>query len=79
MAPPTRRHFVGTSLTAAAAGCLAPVLGAAFPRGTRQGRPNLLVVFPDQMRAQIRAVEDAGLTEWLFWNPNSLYPTAAFQ
>jgi len=34
---------------------------------------------PDQMRAQIRAVEDAGLTEWLFWNPNSLYPTAAFQ
>jgi hypothetical protein len=34
---------------------------------------------PDQMRAQIQAVEDAGLAEWLFWNPNSLYPTAAFQ
>lgn len=34
---------------------------------------------PDEMRAQIRAVEDAGLVEWLFWNPNSTYPTAAFR
>jgi hypothetical protein len=33
---------------------------------------------PDQMRAQIRAVEDAGLSGWLFWNPNSVYPEDAF-
>lgn len=33
----------------------------------------------DEMLAQIRAVEDAGLSEWLFWHPNSVYPRAAFQ
>jgi hypothetical protein len=27
---------------------------------------------------QIRAVEDAGLDEWLFWHPESEYPTGAF-
>ncbi len=32
----------------------------------------------DQMRAQIEAVEDAGLTEWLFWNPDSVYPDGVF-
>ncbi|MEQ1855324.1 MAG: putative glycoside hydrolase [Longimicrobiales bacterium] len=28
-----------------------------------------------QLLDQIRAVEDAGLAEWLFWNPGSVYPT----
>jgi hypothetical protein len=32
----------------------------------------------DQMRAQIQAVEDAGLTEWFFWNPDSRYPAGLF-
>ncbi|MCH1571463.1 MAG: putative glycoside hydrolase, partial [Longimicrobiales bacterium] len=32
-----------------------------------------------EMKAQIQAVEDAGLFEWLFWNPNSIYPRSAFQ
>lgn len=27
-----------------------------------------------QMLDQIRAVEDAGLEEWLFWNPDGVYP-----
>jgi hypothetical protein len=31
-----------------------------------------------QIQDQIRAVEDAGLTEWLLWNPDSVYPTGAF-
>ena len=33
---------------------------------------------PDEMLEQIRAVEDAGLSEWLFWNPASVYPTGVF-
>ena len=33
---------------------------------------------PEEMREQIRAVEDAGLDEWLFWNPGSWYPAEAF-
>ena len=33
---------------------------------------------PAEMRAQIRAVEDAGLEEWLFWHPGSVYPSEAF-
>ena len=31
------------------------------------------------MQAQMQAVEDAGLQEWLFWNPNSVYPVEAFR
>lgn len=31
-----------------------------------------------EMLAQIQAVEDAGLTEWLFWNPDSVYPDDVF-
>ncbi len=31
-----------------------------------------------QIQDQIRAVEDAGLDEWLFWNPGSVYPTGVF-
>lgn len=33
----------------------------------------------DEMQAQIQAVEDAGLQEWLFWNPDSEYPVEAFR
>jgi hypothetical protein len=33
---------------------------------------------PDQMHDQMQAVEDAGLEEWLFWNPASLYPAGVF-
>lgn len=33
---------------------------------------------PGQIRDQIRAVEDAGLDEWLFWNRDSVYPAEAF-
>lgn len=31
-----------------------------------------------QVRDQIRAVEDAGLEEWFVWNPDSRYPTGVF-
>ena len=31
-----------------------------------------------QIQDQIRAVEDAGLAEWLFWHPESEYPAGAF-
>ncbi len=34
---------------------------------------------PGEMRAQIQAVADAGLEEWLFWNPDSQYPADAFR
>ncbi|MDX1493725.1 MAG: putative glycoside hydrolase, partial [Longimicrobiales bacterium] len=33
----------------------------------------------EEMRAQIQAVEDAGLEEWLFWNPDAVYPEKAFR
>jgi len=33
---------------------------------------------PEEMLDQIRAVEDAGLEEWLFWNPGSTYPEGVF-
>jgi hypothetical protein len=33
---------------------------------------------PDQMHVQMQAVADAGLQEWLFWNPESLYPAGVF-
>lgn len=33
---------------------------------------------PEQIRDQIRAVEDAGLEEWLLWNPDSIYPVGVF-
>ena len=33
---------------------------------------------PQQIRDQIRAVEDSGLKEWLLWNPESIYPAGAF-
>ncbi|MFO7892416.1 MAG: putative glycoside hydrolase, partial [Longimicrobiales bacterium] len=33
---------------------------------------------PMHVRAQIDAVYDAGLTEWLLWNPGVRYPAEAF-
>jgi arylsulfatase A-like enzyme len=48
----TRREFIKTSVAAAATGALLPAIsgcaGSKFP----SRRPNLLFVFPDQMRAQ---------------------------
>lgn len=32
---------------------------------------------PEYVRAQIRAVYDAGLTEWILWNPGARYTAAA--
>jgi len=32
-----------------------------------------------EVRAQIRAVEDLGLTDWAFWNASGRYPAAAFR
>jgi hypothetical protein len=32
----------------------------------------------EEVLEQIRAVEDAGLREWLFWHPESVYPAEAF-
>jgi hypothetical protein len=32
-----------------------------------------------EIRDQIRAVEDAGLTEWLVWNPDGVYPVDGFR
>ena len=53
MTPPTRREFLQASVAAAVTGTLLPGLS-----GCTQGapltphRPNLLFVFPDQMRGQ---------------------------
>jgi hypothetical protein len=32
-----------------------------------------------ELRAQIDAVEDVGLTDWIFWNASGRYPAAAFR
>lgn len=32
-----------------------------------------------EVRAQIQAVEDVGLTDWAFWNASGRYPAAAFR
>jgi len=32
-----------------------------------------------EVRAQIQAVEDVGLTDWVFWNASGRYPAAAFR
>ncbi len=34
---------------------------------------------PEEIRAQIRAVYDLGLTEWMLWNPSSRYQEAALE
>ena len=33
----------------------------------------------DEIRAQIRAVEDVGLQDWVLWNARGVYPAAAFR
>jgi len=43
----------------------------AFTQGTT-------VYGAEQMRDQIRAVEEVGVSGWLFWNPYSMYPRDAF-
>jgi hypothetical protein len=40
------------------------------------GRPRYSAA---EVRAQIAAVEDAGLSEWVLWNPRGVYPAAAFR
>lgn len=56
--------------TAGARATLRPWLQAFNLNGVEYGA--------DEMLAQIQAVEDAGLTEWLFWNPDSAYPDGVF-
>jgi hypothetical protein len=34
---------------------------------------------PDEIRAQIRAVEELGLTDWVLWNARGVYPPAALR
>jgi hypothetical protein len=33
----------------------------------------------DEVRAEIQAVEDLGLTDWVLWNASGRYPAAAFR
>ncbi len=52
MADLNRRDFIKSSLAAATAGALTPTLFGCSADGERARRPNLLLVFPDQMRGQ---------------------------
>jgi hypothetical protein len=56
--------------TAGAVATLRPWLQA-FTQGST-------IYGPQQIRDQIRAVEDAGLEEWLFWNSESVCPVGVF-
>jgi hypothetical protein len=56
--------------TAAATATIRPWLQA-FTQGNT-------VYGSDEMHAQMQAVADAGLKEWLFWNPESAYPAGVF-
>jgi hypothetical protein len=33
---------------------------------------------PEEIRAQIRAAEEVGISEWILWNPRGVYPAEAF-
>lgn len=33
---------------------------------------------PEEIRAQIRAAEELGISEWILWNPRGVYPAEAF-
>ncbi len=57
--------------TAGAIATIRPWIQAFTQGGTSYGVP--------EIDAQLRAVEDAGLGEWLAWNPGSEYPAGAFQ
>ena len=52
MTDSTRRDFLKTSLAAAATGALFPALTGCGGAPQSHRRPNLLFVFPDQMRGQ---------------------------
>ena len=56
--------------TSSATATLRPWLQAWSQDGVDYGRAEIL--------EQIRAAEDAGLPEWLFWNPISSYPRGVF-
>ena len=48
----TRREFIKSSVAAAATGALLPAISGCSGSKLPARRPNLLFVFPDQMRAQ---------------------------
>jgi len=52
MTLPTRRDFIKASLAAAATGAILPGAAGCEGRAAGGSRPNLLLVFPDQMRGQ---------------------------
>ena len=58
----------------------ATVEGAARIRPFLQSFSIRRVVYTaTEVRAQIEAVEDLGLTDWVFWNASGRYPAAAFR
>ena len=67
MTDSTRRDFIKTSLAALATGALLPTSSACTDRATAPRRPNLLFVFPDQMRGQALGFlgEDPAITPHL--------------
>ena len=44
----------------------------------KQYGPNFIPYGPEQVKAQIQAVYDAGVKEWLFWNAGNVYTNSAF-
>lgn len=69
MTPPTRREFLQASLAAAATGALLPGISGCAGDKSPPHRPNLLFVFPDQMRGQAMGFmgEDPAITPNLDW------------
>ncbi|MGW8267059.1 MAG: sulfatase family protein [Longimicrobiales bacterium] len=67
MASFTRREFLKTTAVAAASGMVLPVTAACPSSPSTARRPNLLLVFPDQMRAQALGFlgEDPAITPTL--------------
>jgi arylsulfatase A-like enzyme len=67
MPPFTRRDFLKAAAVAAASGVALPAASGCFSSTPRTRRPNLLFVFPDQMRAQALGSlgEDPALTPTL--------------
>ena len=58
----------------------ASVAGAARIRPFLQSFSIRRVIYTaTEVRAQIDAVEDLGLTDWVFWNASGRYPAAAFR
>lgn len=64
MSRTSRREFLKTSLAATVAGALLPELSGCGPLAQSRREPNLLFVFPDQMRAQAMGFmgEDPAIT-----------------